>query len=74
MRERTTAPPGCFVAGPTVKRGLFGTIPSLTDLEKGEPKMTTDFRSLYASLLGDWMGLSTAEGETDRQRTNRFVK
>ena len=48
----------CFVAGPTVKGGLVGSVPSLTDLDAGEPKMTTDFRSVYAALLGSWLGLS----------------
>jgi uncharacterized protein (DUF1501 family) len=47
----------CFVAGPTVAGGLVGTLPSLTDLEKGEPKMTTDFRAVYATILDDWLGL-----------------
>ena len=53
----------CFVAGPTVKAGLVGTLPSLTELEKGEPTMTTDFRSVYAALLSDWMGLNTEESK-----------
>ncbi len=47
----------CFVAGPTVKGGMVGSMPSLTDLEKGEPKMSTDFRGVYAALLTDWMDL-----------------
>jgi uncharacterized protein (DUF1501 family) len=46
-----------FVAGPAVKGGLAGKMPDLTDLEKGEPKMTTDFRTLYAALLADWFAL-----------------
>jgi hypothetical protein len=32
-------------------------MPSLTDLEKGEPRMTTDFRRVYAAALTDWLGL-----------------
>jgi uncharacterized protein (DUF1501 family) len=32
-------------------------MPSLTELEKGEPKMTTDFRGVYAAALADWLGL-----------------
>jgi uncharacterized protein (DUF1501 family) len=47
---------GCvFVAGPKVKAGLVGTMPSLTQLEGGEPKMTTDFRSVYATILDQWL-------------------
>ncbi len=47
---------GCvFVAGAGVKGGLVGTMPNLTDLEQGEPKMTTDFRRVYATLLDGWL-------------------
>ncbi len=47
---------GCvFVAGAGVKGGLIGSMPSLTDLEQGEPKMTTDFRRIYATVLDQWL-------------------
>jgi uncharacterized protein (DUF1501 family) len=46
-----------FVAGTSVKGGVLGTMPSLTDLAGGEPKMTTDFRSIYGAALQDWLGL-----------------
>ena len=46
-----------FLCGPRVIGGVIGTLPSLTDLDKGEPKMTTDFRRIYATLLGDWLGV-----------------
>jgi uncharacterized protein (DUF1501 family) len=49
----------CFVAGPTVAGGVVGTMPSLIDLEFGEPKMTNGFRGLYAALLANWMCLPT---------------
>jgi hypothetical protein len=29
----------------------------LTDLQDGEPKMTVDFRRVYATVLHDWLGL-----------------
>jgi|SRR5579883_1844710 len=49
---------GCaFLAGPGVTGGVHGTPPSLTDLAGGEPKMTTDFRRVYAAVLGNWLGL-----------------
>ena len=44
-----------FLAGPGVKGGVGGAMPSLTDLEKGEPKMTADFRCLYAAVLENWL-------------------
>jgi uncharacterized protein (DUF1501 family) len=48
-----------FVAGPTVKVGLAGAMPNLADLDKGEPKMTSDFRNIYAALLEDWLSLKS---------------
>jgi uncharacterized protein (DUF1501 family) len=46
-----------FVAGTSVKGGVVGTMPSLSDLDAGEPKMTTDFRSVYGAALQNWLGL-----------------
>lgn len=52
---------GCaLLAGPGVKGGVHGAAPSLTDLTAGEPKMTTDFRRVYAATLADWLGLPAA--------------
>ena len=44
-----------FVAGGGVKGGLYGQYPSLTDLNRGDLKFTTDFRRVYASLLDNWL-------------------
>lgn len=38
------------------KAGIFGTAPSLTDLDDGDPKFTTDFRKVYASFL-KWLDI-----------------
>jgi uncharacterized protein (DUF1501 family) len=46
-----------FLAGPGVRGGLGGAPPSLTDLDAGEPKMTTDFRRVYGTVLEEWLGL-----------------
>jgi uncharacterized protein (DUF1501 family) len=49
---------GCvFLAGPGVKGGVHGSAPSLTDLTAAEPKMTTDFRRVYTTVLSDWLDL-----------------
>jgi uncharacterized protein (DUF1501 family) len=45
-----------FLAGPSVKGGVVGTHPSLADLDNGDLKFHTDFRSIYATLLDDWLG------------------
>jgi uncharacterized protein (DUF1501 family) len=46
-----------FLAGPGIKAGLAGTMPSLLDLEDGDLKMSVDFRRVYATVLEDWLGL-----------------
>jgi uncharacterized protein (DUF1501 family) len=40
-----------FVIGDNVRGGLHGEQPSLTDLDAGDLKFTTDFRGVYATLL-----------------------
>ena len=45
-----------FVAGPSVQGGVVGNHPSLADLDDGDLKYHTDFRSIYATLLDDWLG------------------
>src|SRR5580693_6726214 len=40
-----------FVAGAGVKGGFYGEEPSLTDLDDGDLKPTTDFRDVYYELL-----------------------
>ncbi len=40
-----------FVAGVPVKGGFYGDEPSLTDLNNGDLKPTTDFRDVYFELL-----------------------
>jgi uncharacterized protein (DUF1501 family) len=46
-----------FLFGPRLRPGLAGAMPSLTDLEEGEPRMTVDFRRVYATVLEDWLGV-----------------
>ncbi len=41
-----------FVAGGAVRAGLHGEVPNLDDLDDGDVRATTDFRSVYADLLG----------------------
>ena len=44
-----------FVVGPHVNGGLVGEHPSLSDLGDGDLKHDTDFRSVYATLLENWL-------------------
>ena len=49
-----------FVLGGRVKPGLFGKYPSLTDLDFGDLKFNTDFRSVYGTVLDHWLGAPSA--------------
>jgi uncharacterized protein (DUF1501 family) len=40
-----------FVLGPRVAGGFYGTQPSLTDLDDGDLKATTDFRDVFGTVL-----------------------
>lgn len=54
--DHGTAAP-MFVIGPGIKGGVYGDHPSLRpgDLDQGDLKFHTDFRSVYATILGDWL-------------------
>ncbi len=45
-----------YLMGGGVKAGVFGDHPSLTDLDNGDLRHTIDFRSVYGTLLQDWLG------------------
>jgi uncharacterized protein (DUF1501 family) len=38
-----------------VKAGLFGKYPSLSELDNGDLKFNTDFRSVYGTILDRWL-------------------
>jgi uncharacterized protein (DUF1501 family) len=44
-----------FVLGGRVKAGLLGKHPSLVDLDHGDLKFNTDFRSVYGTVLDQWL-------------------
>ncbi len=57
--DHGTAAP-VFLVGASLKPGLAGSMPSLAKrdlLDGGDLAHRIDFRSVYASLLGDWMGV-----------------
>ncbi|MHA6728833.1 DUF1501 domain-containing protein [Devosia sp. A369] len=53
--DHGTAGPA-FVIGRPVTGGQYGGIPSLTDLDDGNLKFTTDYRRIYSTLINGWMG------------------
>jgi uncharacterized protein (DUF1501 family) len=46
-----------YIFGNKVKGGFHGDHPSLSVLDQGDLIMTTDFRSVYASMIQEWMGV-----------------
>src|SRR2546430_590194 len=57
--DHGTAAP-MFVMGNTVNRGTFGEPSNLGNLDNnGNLKYTTDFRSVYATILDRWLGASS---------------
>jgi uncharacterized protein (DUF1501 family) len=60
--DHGTAAP-MFVFGTPVKGGVYGDHPSLRakDLDQGDLKFHTDFRSVYASILNGWLKADTAK-------------
>ena len=47
-----------FVSGAAVKGGVHGDYPQLDDLDDGDLKHHTDFRSVYATILNRWLQVS----------------
>ena len=46
-----------LVLGENVKGGFYGEAPKLTALDsRGDPTVSVDYRSVYASVLGGWLG------------------
>ncbi len=54
--DHGTAAP-MFLVGGSVKGGVYGDHPSLTDLDFGNLKWHTDFRCVYATVLENWLGV-----------------
>jgi len=46
-----------FLIGPQVVPGIHGAHPSLVDLDQGDLRFGVDFRSVYATVLEQWMAI-----------------
>lgn len=58
--DHGTAAP-MFLFGKPINGGIYGSHPSLTDLENGDLKHIYDFRQIYATLLQDWLMTDPAQ-------------
>ena len=62
-----------FLLGKPVKGGLYGAYPSLSDLDAGDLKYTTDFRAVYATVLDRWLGTNSEIVLGKRYEDLKFV-
>jgi len=58
--DHGTAAPMLLVGG-KVMAGPVGKNPDLADLNMGNLKYTTDFRRVYATILDQWLGVSSKD-------------
>jgi uncharacterized protein (DUF1501 family) len=68
--DHGTAAP-MFLIGTQVKAGVHGTHPSLSDLDDGDLRFTTDFRSVYATLMDRWLS-APGKGCSAKVLGNRY--
>ncbi len=66
--DHGTAAP-MFLIGEGVQAGIHGTQPDLDDLDQGDLKYGTDFRSVYATVLNDWFAVNPQPVLTRRFET-----
>ena len=71
--DHGTAAP-MFFFGPMVRPGVHGVHPSLRDLDEGDLKHTLDFRSVYATVLEDWLTADSNAILESRYRTMKLLK
>jgi uncharacterized protein (DUF1501 family) len=50
-----------FLFGKNVNGGFHSRHPSLTSLDSGDLKHTTDFRSVYAEVLDNWLSTKSSD-------------
>jgi uncharacterized protein (DUF1501 family) len=62
-----------LLVGSSVKGGITGEHPSLTDLQDGDLKYKIDFRNVYATVLDKWLRADSKQLLGDRFDTLDFV-
>ena len=45
-----------MAVGSAVRGGMRGEFPGLTTLDRGDLRVTTDFRAVYSSVISEWLG------------------
>lgn len=71
--DHGAAAPMYFI-GDMMRPGVLGDHPSLIDLDQGDLRYGVDFRSIYASVLEDWMRADATEVLGGRFRKARLFR
>jgi uncharacterized protein (DUF1501 family) len=71
--DHGTAAP-MFLFGPMVQAGVLTSHPSLRDLDEGDLRFTTDFRRVYAGVLGQWLKADAAQVLEGSYKAMRVVR
>ena len=50
-----------FIGGGLKQKGILNAMPNLNDLNQGDLKHTVDFKSVYATMLHNWLGADDKE-------------
>lgn len=62
-----------FIVGKAIKGGFYGAPPDLRNLDDGNMRFTTDFRSVYATLIEGWLQAPSDPILNGRFETLRFL-
>jgi len=63
-----------FLFGNMIRPGFHGKLPSLTNLDSGDLIYNMDFRSVYASVLDDWMQIDSSKALGRRFKPTPVVR
>ncbi|MEO7833965.1 MAG: DUF1501 domain-containing protein [Ginsengibacter sp.] len=62
-----------FIGGGLKRKGLLNPMPDLHDLNEGDLKYTVDFKSVYATLLHNWLGADDEKILGSKQERMNFI-
>jgi uncharacterized protein (DUF1501 family) len=62
-----------FIGGGLKKKGIYNSLPDLTNLDDGDLKYQLDFRQVYATVLNNWLGADANQILKQSMNTLDFI-
>jgi uncharacterized protein (DUF1501 family) len=62
-----------FIGGGLKKKGMYNSLPDLTNLDDGDLKYQLDFRQVYATVLNNWLGADANQILKQSMNTLDFI-